>query len=574
MALSAPGTSLSRCNIKLESFLKRNTERAVYERIRAYEPCVVVSDTVKRVYMHAVLSDERVYLTEFPPRTLTPAVSYRCVRDIQLINDFPEFLSGKHRERCQHIRVTYIRERTLEKSLQQRDTRREGLPALRSTATHGVNGYPAPRILLDGSTDEVQMLKTKRSASCPNPETLGLPKVPHPPSYPRSATPSVFSSSAPSSPPDLRMKLSDPNQRRVGSVLTRLLRRDRVSSGEEKEAELHLYTVSPRSRLYLHLQSAWNSYIIRSTLILDPLYRQRCRPLTHSTLAGISWEKTTCLFNQLSSELLQAGNNVESLYLLLQELKTAAHRDVMLRRLFWRSGEVCVFLVQFLDESLLSCRSVSVYTADQLLLGTLIVQTLAVMFRDTDFEPARLNLLSADRGALASRMLLSLICDPELQIKKQADITDCQLQDLLVEYLDASCSLLFELLLLGNEASKCSSVENFLSVGWMLRVLQQDPNLLPYISFQAQQVVLCLSELHESPLTPLQSVLLFQRCRLLLACLQHDTQLAQHLHHHFREEFRFAVKPSCVEEKLPPHFPISRPMVHLVEQILNHILHQ
>lgn len=52
--------------------------------------------------------------------------------------------------------------------------------------------------------------------------------------------------------------------RRIGSVLSRLLRRDHVCSGEEREAELHLYAVSSASRLYLHLQSSWNSFIIVS----------------------------------------------------------------------------------------------------------------------------------------------------------------------------------------------------------------------------------------------------------------------------------------------------------------------
>lgn len=52
-------------------------------------------------------------------------------------------------------------------------------------------------------------------------------------------------------------------------------------------------------------------------------------------------------------------------------------------------------------------------------------------------------------------------------------------------------------------------------------------------------MVLVLSDLQESFLSPVQSVLLFQRCRLLLACLQYNTQLGQHLRSHFREEFRF-----------------------------------
>lgn len=75
-----------RRNIRLDSFLKRNTERAVYDGIRAHEACVVVSDTVNKVYMHVVLGDERVYLTEYPPRTLTTAFTFGRVRDIELVS--------------------------------------------------------------------------------------------------------------------------------------------------------------------------------------------------------------------------------------------------------------------------------------------------------------------------------------------------------------------------------------------------------------------------------------------------------------------------------------------------------
>lgn len=61
---------------------------------------------------------------------------------------------------------------------------------------------------------------------------------------------------------------------------------------------------------------------------------------------------------------------------------------------------------------------------------------------------------------------------------------------------------------------------------------------LPFLGYQVKQVVLVLSDLQESPLSPAQAVLLYQRCRLLLACLQYNTQLSQHLRSKFREEFR------------------------------------
>uniref|UniRef100_A0A3B4WLQ3 Uncharacterized protein n=2 Tax=Seriola lalandi dorsalis TaxID=1841481 RepID=A0A3B4WLQ3_SERLL len=612
MARTGSGTLLSRRNIKLDSFLKRNTEQAVYERIRAYEPCVVISETVNKVYMHVVLSDELVYLTEYPPRTLTAAVSFRRVRDIELVNDLPEFLSGKDRERCQHIRITYVTDKPAAKG---RDwLRRDKRTALPPAAPPSRRGSHCPLIThtLEGKNEgglicsccskpqiprsgvshlsvsfrsrsewrkggkELHMLKPTRSASCPNPETLGLLQVPHPPTQPPSSAPSLYSpTSSLTSPSEQSLRTIKSGQvpRRIGSVLSRLLRRDCVNSREEREAELHLYAVSQTSRLYLHLQSSWNSFIIRSTLLLDPLYRRKCNASSDSSPGkqrpAISWERTAHLFAQLSSELLQDEISVESSYLLLQELRTAAHRNVTLRRLFWRSSEVCVFLVQTLEESLHGCQGLSgVYTEDQLLLSTVIVQTLAVMFRETEVEAARLNLLSAKKGCLASRMLLALICDPRLQTQNRGSQVDselqslclCQLQALLSEYLDAACSLLFELL--------CSDD----SVSSLFLILHLFCLQLSFIGYQAQQVVLVLSDLQESVLSPVQAVLLFQRCRLLLACLQYNSQLAQHLRSHFREEFRYFVKPSCAEEKLPPHYPISLPTLRLVERILTLIL--
>ncbi|XP_012733731.2 uncharacterized protein C12orf56 homolog isoform X2 [Fundulus heteroclitus] len=564
---------LPRRNARLDSFLKRNTERALYERIRTYEPCVVVSDVINKVYMYAVLSDERVYLAEYPPRALTAAVSFGRVRDIELVNDLPDFLSAKDRERCQHIRITYVPEKPAEKEPDwpQRG-KKAGLPPVAPPArrashcpikTHNLKGYPADRRWKE---EELRPpLKTTRSASCPDPETLGLlrtPHLPHPPHPPHLPHPPQ----PPSSPGEEGLKTAESRQvtRRISSILTRLLRRERATADEEREVELHLYAVCQTSTLYLHLQSSWNSFIIKSTLLLDPLYRRRSTAPSDS----ISGERTAHLFAQLSLELLQDGVSMENLYLLLQELRTAAHRNITLRRLFWRSSEVFLFLVQTLEECLHGCQSLGgVYTTDQLLLSTLILQTLAIMFRETEVEAARSSLLFAKKGALISRLLLALICDPDGEKHSRGSASDSELQALLSEYLDAACSLLFELLLMGFETSRCFQGDNFVSVCWILRVLQPHPNLLPFIRHQARQLVQVLSDQQGSILGPVQSVLLFQRCRLLLACLQHSNQLGQHLQTHFREEFRYFVTPSSTEEKLQPHYPIYGPTLRLVQCI-------
>ncbi|KPP66939.1 hypothetical protein Z043_114517 [Scleropages formosus] len=85
MATADSGGLLCGRNSKLDSFLKRNTERSLYERIRAYEPCVVLSESVSKVFMYVVLSDDSIHLVEFPPRTVRRVVGFGDVIDIDLV---------------------------------------------------------------------------------------------------------------------------------------------------------------------------------------------------------------------------------------------------------------------------------------------------------------------------------------------------------------------------------------------------------------------------------------------------------------------------------------------------------
>ncbi|XP_030627286.1 uncharacterized protein C12orf56 homolog [Chanos chanos] len=625
---------LCRRNSKLDSFLKRNTDGDVYERIRAYEPCVVISETVNKVFMHVILSDDCIYLTEYPPRTVQPAVCFQDIIDIELINDLPDFLSGRERERSQHIRVLHAAIKHTRKKgarpVKERNARPQQPVSPAVQHKHGIapslegissvllstisappeaTGWRISPLSESGSKDndeeENSVIRKHRSASCPNSEALGLNVLQ---SAPRHAPRKLSSSLAVSPLPCLSPR--QVGQRPVSkihptslkpashqsSILAWLMRRVAVEKRregedevkEEREAELHLYAVSPSSHIYLHLQSSWNSYIIRSTLMLDPLYVRRCSlslssPQKHRP-PKVSQERTAHLFSQLSGELLQEGISLESLYLLLQELYTATHRNPTIKKFFWRSGDLCPFLVMTLADTMQETQS-GVHISDRLLLCTLVVQTLSVMFRETEIEPARLSILTAKKGALTAKLLLALVCDPGLPVPDphesptdsstlgQGSPLQTELETLRAEYLDAASALLFEVIVFCQEASRTPTLGHFLTVSWALKTLKPHPSLVPFVGYQAQQVVLALSQC-QSPLSPSQAVLLYQRCRLLLACLQHSTYLSQYIRAEFREEFRYYVKMSELEEKLPLHYPISQPALRLLSQLFSVVLHR
>ncbi|XP_016303146.1 uncharacterized protein C12orf56 homolog [Sinocyclocheilus anshuiensis] len=530
MARSSARGLLRHNNSKLDTFLKRNTSRDVYERIRVYEPCVVVSGSVKKVFMHVILSDERVYLSEYQPRALREALSFRHIKSIELINDLPDFLSGQDRERSMHIRVVHTAKDPGKKSSRPKGSvqNKPSFPSRgrNSSARHSLEGVsPSWRI-----------------------------------------SPTSMSS-------------SDQRQSPSASVPTALMRRasteeQEQEQEEEKEEELHLYAVSPSSRIYLHLQSSWSSYIIRSTLMLDPVYRKRCG-ISYSSpqkqkYQKISWERTCHLFSQLSGELLQENISLESLYLLLQELHTATNRNPTIKKLFWRSPDLYPFLVKTLSESSQGGQE-GVHTADRLLLCTLVVQILSLMFRETEIEAARLSMLTAKQGALTENMLLALVCDPDLQLPDSTDASKSSLNKLQADYLDAASALLFELVVFCQEASRTPALGHFLTIGWVFRLLKPHPFLLPFVGYQAQQLVLVLWG-PQDPLSPSQAVLLFQRCRVLLACLQHSACLSKYIRTGFKEEFRYYVKTSGLEDRLPHHYPISQPAQNLLSQLLSLVL--
>ncbi|XP_053364393.1 uncharacterized protein C12orf56 homolog [Clarias gariepinus] len=90
--------------------------------------------------------------------------------------------------------------------------------------------------------------------------------------------------------------------------------------------------------------------------------------------------------------------------------------------------------------------------------------------------------------------------------------------------------------------------------------------------YQAQRVVLVLSFLSESPLSPSQAVLLYQRCHLLLTCMQHNPCVNTSIITELKEEFRYYVRQSGLEDKRPLHCPISRPAQHLLSQLLSLVI--
>lgn len=79
--------SLTKKSSKFENFLKKNLDENTYDRIRAYEACIVTSHREKNQFKYVVLSDECLYLTENPPKTILVAVKLEDLFHIELVSE-------------------------------------------------------------------------------------------------------------------------------------------------------------------------------------------------------------------------------------------------------------------------------------------------------------------------------------------------------------------------------------------------------------------------------------------------------------------------------------------------------
>lgn len=73
-------------NSKLESFLQRSLTAENFDRVRGYESCICVSDKDNKSFKYIILSDEWIYLTENPPKSIQNAVHLKDIVSVELVS--------------------------------------------------------------------------------------------------------------------------------------------------------------------------------------------------------------------------------------------------------------------------------------------------------------------------------------------------------------------------------------------------------------------------------------------------------------------------------------------------------
>ncbi|VDI73858.1 uncharacterized protein C12orf56-like isoform X2 [Mytilus galloprovincialis] len=405
--------TLFKKNSKLESFLKKSLNDETYERVRAYESCIIVSEKENKALKYVILGDEWIYLTENPPKNVVEEVSLKDIISVDHVNDYPDFLSGEERENTQHLVVTYWTNDSKRRSI--RRSKRSPRPG--SAATEGersnastplgfassqdygnlsedygyitqsmsslqISGRPDSRGSIGSVREAKGGSKKKKRLSESLEESFNLKSLKeeredHLLDIEENNELNLSSNSYLQKPLPKResgknKRLRKPSGDSVKSNETISSRQgllginqstsDLGSSvnglllgtdnpGERRKMVLNIYLLNLHSPMLMLIRSAWSNYLIRCTLMLDPDYEKAFRS---SIVRGqqIQREKMEALFNQLKRELLNLENTMEDSFNLLNELRVATERNFALKKMFWKNTDMFLFLVNQLQHYL------------------------------------------------------------------------------------------------------------------------------------------------------------------------------------------------------------------------------
>ncbi|KFO24501.1 hypothetical protein H920_13987 [Fukomys damarensis] len=592
----------ARTNSRLDSFLRRQLAPEVYDTVRAYEPCIVVSDSEKHTSKKCrqPLEDRKGLETDFalePPE---------------------EFLSSPDREINQHIRIIYSSPGLKKKCEKSKGVRKFLFPFHHVSANKNVKEENDGLIFWRGkeprSLSESSLRYAQESYRALDDSTYSSPSdinklclqgqgafrpLPVPPR--RTGPSTAAAGRAVSSPsrtantkecqglPDHKDCPSEISLKCDGNRNEFHLRNSLPVSPlesdlnlEKKESELHLYIVSATSSLFLHLKSSWNNYVIKATLLQDPLYATEVSPVLRSPKPYRSEEKIKH-FSQLKSELFLKDNTLRKILCLIMELKVAAQKNFILKRLFWKTSDLFYFLVNKLHEYLPESRNKNAFhnksqRADELAACIEIIQTLGLMFRETETESSRLNTLAAKKGTLFNLLVILISkpqipkCCPVFDIHLVADSTlaeisfDAELQKLILEYTDNATALLYEILLVFQQGNLGLGSTTF-PITWMMSFLQSCPPIITFVASIVKRVVKGFSASFQL-LSPCQAVLLYQQFYILKSCLQYSKTLAEYIRNDYSEEFRYFIHMPALRKRLPLCYPITQPTTQLFHEVL------
>uniref|UniRef100_A0A1X7VB24 Uncharacterized protein n=1 Tax=Amphimedon queenslandica TaxID=400682 RepID=A0A1X7VB24_AMPQE len=98
----------SRFDGKLDALLRRELSQSEYERLVATEVCISVPrGSGKRTHGHVIIGPSHLYFAPIPVKKIRLLLALSDILSVAVIDDQPDFLSGKEQECTVHLSIEY-----------------------------------------------------------------------------------------------------------------------------------------------------------------------------------------------------------------------------------------------------------------------------------------------------------------------------------------------------------------------------------------------------------------------------------------------------------------------------------
>jgi hypothetical protein len=361
---------------------------------------------------------------------------------------------------------------------------------------------------------------------------------------------------------------------------------------ERRKCVLNIYLLSLDSPFHSFFASAWNNYLIRSTLLLEPEQFEISADL--AALSSSVRDKGELKYMKIKQSLLRPNLSLEEKYILVDQLCSNTKSNVAFKKLFWKNSDMLSFFIDQLQKYVPKSGQArntdedKAKRADEIELSILVLSAVNLMFRETEVLPARLQTLKLEGGKHISTLLKTLmsqsnVTSQPMTLSKHWSVpvtggrklhpdgnVDEELSRLNSEYTQTLITAVFELIL----AAKQMPAEevSILTVPGIISLFHKMKATDKFVDCLLSQIMRLVTLSRFDLLTPIQTLLVFQTFYLLLTFLEHSSSVVGHVRNKYYEEFRYFIQAPAVSQKLPPQYPITASTVGVIDQVVDKVL--
>ncbi|CAF0746137.1 unnamed protein product [Brachionus calyciflorus] len=359
------------------------------------------------------------------------------------------------------------------------------------------------------------------------------------------------------------------------------INKDFIKDCEKVEDTLDIYVLNPKSKIFQTLKVAHFNSKLRGTLnfhlTIEEMNKSYERKFEKKSKLDKRFKQLkTCIFNNVDN-LVEMSN-------LYDDLLRITYDFTYMKKCFWNSSDFYIFTVKQLNRyipitvtNMNLGKTSGLRRVKELELSIVLVETLIIMFQETEFFSNRNEILYEEKCKYLSNLIKSLICDPEIAelIEKSYDdeIYDLktQMKAQLLDLTLVSCILLWEIL-------HFISLNSWNGADFNLEILIKIIEKSEYLEIFLSRVIGELSKLLNTSdsvlLSPKETIVAYKILSFLYTLIEKSTtsKIKKILKDNYYEEFKYYFNEDRIRLKTFNYYPIIDDLLIIVKKLSRHIM--